>query len=290
MPTDPPNTLTLRDPLLTLPSRSRQARYSSAHYHPGVGELVPANDNDDGTGPQPPRPNWTAATISSRPNGQLATYHETRPTFTAFSRKTRRLVSEESFWERLYRVWWNLDPDIADFEMQGLKIEMVTEDGTKRTYTVDAVLAHGGRIKAREIKASGSHLLEPDTRQLMINTSDILARAGIGFTPVTGNALLENRRLLMNLSYGSIHKDDAVPADERDAVIRAITRGASRFADIEPILGECPLIRKAKAFSLLASSALWFDLREELRQQSIIRAPVAATAPDIRKIKKSFVR
>ena len=290
MPTDPPTMLTLRDPLLTLPTRSRQARYSLAHYHPGVQELVPANDNDDGNGPQPPLPNWTSATISSRPNGQLATYHETRPTFTAFSRKTRRLVSEESYWERLYRVWWNLDPDMADFEMQGLEIEMVTDDGKERTYTVDAVLAHGDRVEAREIKASGSHLLEPDTRQLMVNTNDILARAGIGFAPVTGNALLENRRLLMNLSYGSIHKDDAVPTNERDAVVHAIARGATMFADIGPILGECPLIRKAKAFSLLASSALWFDLREELRPQTMIRAPLTATAPDIRKIKRSFVR
>lgn len=278
--------LVLRDALLTLPRRDITSRYSKNHFHPLVEELVWANDND----PEPPRPNWTAATISSRRNGQLATYHETNPTFTAFSRKTRRLVSEESHWERLYRIWWNLDSDVPDFEMQGLEIRTVTDDGEESLYTLDAILARGARIEAKEIKASGSHLMAPATRQLLANATDILTRSDIDFAPVTGNALLENRRLLVNLSYGSIHKDDAVPADERDAVVRLIADGAAQFSDIETILGPCPLLRKAKAFSLLASGAMWFDLREELRSKSKIRAPLPASGPNIRTIKRSFVR
>lgn len=278
--------LILRDALLTLPRRDISARYSHAHYHPAVDELVAANDND----PDPPRPDWTAAAVMSRPNGQLATYHETKPTFTAFSRKTRRLVSEESYWERLYRVMWNLDPDVADFEMQGLRIEMTREGGQEGIYTLDAVIGRGSMIEAKEIKASGSHFLERETRQLITNADDILARAGILFAPITGNALLENRRLLMNLSYGHIHKDDAVPAEEREGVIKAIAAGASTFAELLPIIGTCPLLSKAKAFSLLASSALWFDLGKELRPDTPVRAPLQASHKNIRTIKRRFVR
>ncbi len=282
---DPPR-LVLKDALLTLPPRDVGARYSTAHFHPAVNELVIANDNDI----DPPRPDWIAATVTSRPNGQLATYHETKATFTAFSRKTRRLVSEESYWERLYRVMWNLDPDVGDFEMQGLEIDMLRENGQESFYTLDAVIGRGSKIEAKEIKASGSHLLERETRQLMANAHDILARASILFMPITGNALLENRRLLMNLSYGHIHKDDAVPQEERESVVEAIAGGASTFAELLPIIGSCPLISKAKAFSLLASGALWFDLSKELRAESLVRAPLRASHANIRTISRRFVR
>lgn len=284
--TDFPPQLILKDALLTLPRRDFSARYSPAHFHPAVDELVAANDND----PEPPQPDWVAATITSRSNGQLATYHETKATFTAFSRKTRRLVSEESYWERLYRVMWNLDPDVADFEMQGLQIEMTRADGETSIYTLDAVIGRGASIEAKEIKASGSHFLDRRTHQLITNAEDILARADITFHPITGNALLENRRLLMNLSYGHIHKDDAVPSDERERVIAAIAAGANTFADILPIIGSCPLLSKAKAFSLLASGALWFDLGMELRADSPVRAPLRASHGNIRKIRRRLVR
>lgn len=283
---EPPPLLILKDPLLTLPHRDFSARYSPAHFHPAVDELVAANDND----PEPPRPDWVAATITSRSNGQLATYHETKATFTAFSRKTRRLVSEESYWERLYRVMWNLDPDVADFEMQGLQIEMKRENGEMSIYTLDAVLGSGDAIEAKEIKASGSHFLDRKTHQLIANAEDILARADIAFHLITGNALLENRRLRMNLSYGHIHKDDAVPPQERERVIKAIEAGVSSFADLLPIIGFCPLLSKAKAFSLLASGALWFDLGKELRRDSPIRAPLRASHGDIRAIKRRLVK
>jgi hypothetical protein len=252
-----------------------------------VSELVAANDND----PEPPRPDWVSAAISSRPNGQLATYHERHPTFASLSPKTRRMTSEESYWERQYRVWWNLDPDVGDFEMQGLEIRMLSEGrSTETVYTLDAILARGGRLEAREIKASGSHLMEQNTARLMVNVADILARADIDFKPVTASPFLENRRLRYNLSYGSIHKNDVVPQAEADAVVNALAQGASRFSDIAPLLGHCPLLGKAKAFSLLASRRLWFDLQTELRDTSTVRAPMPTTAPNIRKINRRFVR
>ena len=94
----------------------------------------------------------------------------------------------------------------------------------------------------------------------------------------------------MNLSYGHIHKDDAVPAEEREGVIKAIAAGASTFAELLPIIGTCPLLSKAKAFSLLASSALWFDLGKELRPDTPVRAPLQASHKNIRTIKRRFVR
>jgi hypothetical protein len=123
-----------------------------------------------------------------------------------------------------------------------------------------------------------------------VNVQDILERIDIGYNRVTGNALLENERLLKNLSYGTIHKDDAVPPAEREAVVRALSNGAATFGEIQPLLGSCPLLQKAKAFSLLASGAIWFDLQKELNHNSPVRAPAPSTAPDIRNIDRRLVR
>lgn len=277
--------LELRDPLETLPRIRPTSRYSRNHFHPLVDELVAANDNFD-----PPRPTWTQASVSSRSNGQFVTYHKRHPTSTAFSRKTRRLVSEDSPWERLYRIQYELDPDVGDYEMQGLNVSFITEDGASHVYTPDAILAIGNGLFAREIKATGSHLMTPDNRALFVNIEDILARARISFAPATATSLLKSRRLLTNLSYGQIHKSDVVPIEVRNAVRQLIIQGATTYLDLRPALGECPLRRKAWAFSLLASRELWFDLSLELRDTSPIRLPLPTCAPDIRSIDRSFVR
>lgn len=279
----------LRDPLLTLTSIRWTGRYSRNHFHPAVNELVAANDNDDD--PDPPTPNWTAATVVSRPNGQLATYHKKKPTFMALSHKTKRLVSEESPWENLYRVLWNLDPDVLDFEGQGLTITLVTPDHPDGAlYTIDAILAMSDGLHGHEIKASGSYFLDPDQMQLMVNVTDVLGLAGITMHKSTANALLSNRRLLDNLSYGRIHQYDTVPPDECEAVRRALSDGPKTYGDLKSLLGSDFRIQKAKAFSLLAKRLLRFDLAERLTDQSIVTAPLACSIPDIRNINRSFLK
>ena len=286
-PVDPPPKLELRDPLLTLPELRRTGRYSRNHFHPNVDELVAANDND----PEPPPANWTAATIESRSNGQLATYHEKKPTFMAVSRKTKRLVSEESPWENLYRVMWNLDPDVLDYEEQGLTIRIITTNNPQEeTYTIDAIVARTSGLHGHEIKASGSYHLDRARMQLMVNVTDVLGLAGIQMHLSTANALLSNRRLLQNLSFGRIHQYDEVPKEERDAVRKALADGPLHYGNVKSLLGNDFRIQKAKAFSLLAKRIIQFDLAKHLSDETIITAPIACPIPNIRNIKRSFLK
>lgn len=280
-------TLKLKDPLEILPGHMLTSCYSSNHRHPCVDELRPVNDN----GTKPPEPDWITARIVSRPNGQCANYHQTKPTFTSYSRKNQCMVSGESPWERLNQTKLEICPEDEKYVLQGLTLILTTDKIPQESvYTFDGVVSRKEGARAFEMKASGSYYLEPVTAQLMANAEDVLARDEIGLDKLTANAMLAKPRLLDNLSFGYMHRLDAVPPEDIERVADVLINGPASYAKIKSILSGDHRIQKAKAFALLANRIITFDLEKELRDDTMIAASSKGVTRDIRSINRSFVR
>ena len=275
--------LVLNDPLRTLPELAVSSRYSRSHHHPHVPLLRPANDDET-------NPDWIEATVTSRPNGQFVTYHQRKPTYSALSAKTHRLVSCESHWERLHQMFLDHDPECIDYELQGLEIRYVDMKGRKHLFTLDAVAARTDGLHAYEVKATRSHFLVSPYNKGMSNVEDILSRIDIKLNKVTGISIAQNLRLMRNLSFGWMHCFDRVEPEQIEAIRSALANGSTRFGDVRHLLDDDRRGQEAKAHALMTRRVIAFDLHSRLTDDSVVRLPRTPRQRDIRRIGARIVR
>ena len=275
--------LVLNDPLHTLPELPVSSRYSRSHHHPHVPLLRPANDDE-------PDPDWIEATVTSRSNGQFVTYHQRKPTYSALSAKTRRLVSCESHWERLHQMFLDHDPECIDYELQGLEIRYVDVKGRNHLFTLDAVAARTDGLHAYEVKATRSYFLVSPYNQVMANVEDILSRIDITLHKVTGISIAQDLRLMRNLSFGWMHSFDKVEPEQIEAVRSALATGSAPFGDVRHLLDDDQRVQVAKAHALMTRRVLAFDLHSRLTNDSVISLPRTTRQRDIRRISARILR
>lgn len=183
------------DPLECLPPRARR-KYGRNHIHPHWS----ATNINTASKPQVDWAECELVSIDSIEPHYHVTHRRKQFTFAYLSRKNGRTQTGESWWEYCHARRLEIDPQVADYQLGGLRISWRTANDHHR-YTPDAVrVDHAGQVSADEVKASASYFQEPKYAAQMKYVEAQLAAAGIGFNKIDGDRILQRRRIQYNVA------------------------------------------------------------------------------------------
>jgi hypothetical protein len=232
---------------------------------------------------------WQLTGLRSNPDSTEVTFHSKRATFAFLSRKSGRTQTGESHYEFANAMEKEVDPNIVDFQLQGIRMRW-TADGEERTYTPDAVtLDASGLITVEEVKASPSYFVDPEYRILMNAAASDLGRLGIRFRKVSGEEMERARRRQANVARAFMDRSTAFGSRHVDAVenLFAVDR-RQPLGRIEEALGVDLRIANMMVNAMLCARHLSYDLDRQLCADTVVTpAPrCIATLPNIRALKR----
>jgi len=277
-----PLSIEIPDRLTSMPRRARRSG-GSRRTHPLYAPLTavaPAITKSN---------SWQLAEIRSNPDSTEVTFHSKRATFAFFSRKSGRTQTGESHYEFANAMEKEVDPNIVDFQLQGIQMGW-SADGHDKTYTPDAVtLDASGLITVEEVKASSSYFFDPEYRILMEAAASDLARLGIRFRKVSGEQMERARRRQANVARAFMDRSTAFGPRHVDAVenLFAVDR-RQPLGRIEEALGVDLRIANMMVNAMLCARHLSYDLDRQLCADTVVTpAPrCVATLPNIRALKR----
>lgn len=276
--------LRIPDPLECLPPRARRS-YGSNHFHPHWSATTTTNATSQ------PEVNWAESDVLSI-NSIEPYYHITHNrkqfTFAYLSRKNGRTQTGESWWEYCHARRLEVDPQVADYQLGGLRLTWQTKSGI-RHYTPDAVrLGASGIVSADEVKASTSYFHEPNYAAQMDHVEASLAAEGMGFSKVDGDSMLQRRRMHYNISKAFDDRFAKFGEREIEALYIAINDnqvGAS-VSEIAQEMHLHPASALQVINAMMCSGLVTYDLECPTNSETIVRLFPKPTVPlpDIRSI------
>ena len=268
------------DPFDVLPPRAR--RPVGRHHQPAFGsvtEIPPVARNSPGA----------LACVRSITPEPIVSFGRKRSTFIFLSAKTGTTQEGEGPWEYELAREFETNPLVSDYQMHGaqLKFDGAADGAPGRRYRPDAVYwSFETGVTMAEVKATESWFGLPDVRGLADRAREALARVGITFAEVSGDALRADRRRAYNVARAFADRTTAVSDRQRGAVLSLLAGGEAPFGRVAETL-RVPAPGSLQALnSLMVRGHVSYDLSCRIDEDmEVVGAPARpADMPDIRRI------
>lgn len=271
------------DPLECLPPRARR-NFGRHHIHPHWSATATERLVQ-------PKVQWAECDLESI--GSIEPYYHITHrrkqfTFAYLSRKNGRTQTGESWWEYCHARRLEVDPQVADYQLGGLRITWRTTTGL-RHYTPDAVRVDlAGHVSADEVKASASYFHESEYAAQMKYIEAHLAAAGMGLNKIDGDTMLQRRRMQYNVAKAFDDRFAKFGEREVEALHSAISdseAGAS-VAEIAHAMHVHPASALQVINAMMCSGLVTYDLECPANSETFVRLfpKPKVPLPDIRSI------
>lgn len=268
-PSYPVGTITVPDPFDCQPARARTTGGVN-RQHPCWSPLTTQQPSiaDDA--------DWQLSGIQSKPDSSKVTFHSRRATFSFLSHKSGRTQTGESHYEFQNAQEKEVDPNVVDYQLQGIEMHWDVAGSVKR-YTPDAVaLDAQGMITVEEVKATPSYFADPEYRSIMTAAQTSLARIGIAFRKVTGSEMERARRRRHNVERAFMDRSTAFGAKHVAAVEELFASNPEQpMGRLKERLAMEPRIASMVVNAMMCARHLTYDLNLRIGADTLVVAPTA---------------
>lgn len=213
---------------------------------------------------------WTNARLVSIDPQSFITHNRAQITFSARSIKTNSVQSGESPWEYHLFKELEVDPNVASFQMHGIRLDVDTALGPK-SYSPDAVwVDRFGKTVVAEVKASDSYFNHPDHVATFSQAGKALTQLGIEFRKYSMERERRRARRAFNISRIYMDRASSIPLSENRRIIAAIedAGGVIERGRLKEAMRSPGSARERILNSMLCRSLLDFDIDTAITDMS----------------------